>query len=162
MKRIKLTQGKYALVDDLDFEWLNQYKWCALKDTHTFYVGRAVVPRPETGKKMITMHRMILGLGDPKILCDHKDGNGLNNQRENLRIATSSENGMNRRKSKGCHSKYIGVTLHKRSGKWQAMIMKNKKSFYLGWFSLEKNAAKAYNEKAIELHGEFANLNKIS
>src|SRR5690348_11276017 len=104
MKKIKLTQGKYALVDDADFEYLNQWKWQAKKCSDTlFYAHRTqrYGLRSENKKHHFKMHKLILK--SPKgFEIDHEDGNGLNNQRKNLRICTHSQNGMNKKlKSKG-------------------------------------------------------------
>lgn len=90
---------------------------------------------------------------------DHRDGNGCNNRRSNLRFATKSENGMNQRKRENTSSIYKGVYFHKPSGKWLAHIMINGKSIHLGYFVDEIDAAKAYDAKAIVLFKEFTNLN---
>jgi hypothetical protein len=90
---------------------------------------------------------------------DHLDGNGLNNQRSNLRFATKSENGMNRQKQENTTSIYKGVSWHKHNRKWVAYITINGKRSHLGYFISEVDAAKVYNQKAIELFCEFANLN---
>jgi hypothetical protein len=158
MKKIKLTQGKFALVDDEDFEWLNQWKWCYHKEKNknTGYVVRAI------NKKLIRMHRQILNLifGDKKD-ADHKDHNGLNNQKNNLRIVTSQENRRNSLKIKNCFSKYKGVSLHKSTKKWRAYIVINYKQKHLGLFISEKKAAKVYNQAAIKYFGKHAYLNII-
>lgn len=159
MKTIPLSQGKFALVDDSDYEWLNKWDWYALKGAQTFYAVRRTTK--DTGHKMIQMHRLILGLTDPKILVDHRDFNGLNNQRSNLRTATPSQNSSNRQPIKGSTSKYIGVHWFKNAKLWTAQIKKKGKLIKLGYFKIEENAAVAYNNAAIKLHGEFANLNKI-
>lgn len=158
MKTIQLTQGQVALIDDEDFETLNQFKWCAHKDPNTFYAER-VQTKPI--RKTIKMHRLIMSV-PIGFEIDHKDGNGLNNQRNNLRICTRSENQMNRRKKENSSSIYKGVSFHKREGKWRAVIMINGKYIGLGDFDSEVEAAKAYNTKAIELFCEFANLNNIN
>ena len=93
MATIKLTRGKEAIVDDADHAWLNQWKWCALKSKYTFYAIRAVGPRSE--KKYLYMHRVITGAPDGKVV-DHDDGDGLNNRRENLKVCTQAENGINK------------------------------------------------------------------
>lgn len=161
MKEIKLTQGKVALVDDEDFDYLNQFKWYAREYDHTFYACRAV-PIGNSKQKVVRMHRVILGLTEAKTLVDHKDHNGLNNQRNNLRTATPLDNAANR-KGFGS-SKYLGVTLSARNAKkpWVSRVHKGSTSFHLGYFKNEVDAALAYNKKAQELFGEFANLNKIS
>ena len=153
MKEIKLTQGKVALVDDDDFEALSQFKWYANKIGKTFYVVRK---SKDDGKwKTIYMHNEIMcGKG-----IDHMDGNGLNNQRSNLRFCTHQENMMNQRKQGNRSSIYKGVSFFKRDNNWEAYININRKRIRLGNFDSEVESAKAYNDKAIELFGEFANLN---
>ena len=158
MKEIQLTQEKVALVDDDDFEWLNQWKWYAGKTRNTYYAIRNS-PIDENGKQIkIYMHREIMNT--PKeVLTDHKDRDGLNNQKHNIRLCTYSQNGANR-KSYGV-SKYLGVCWDKQSNKWIVRIETDNKSTYLGCFKIEKDAAMAYNEAAKKQHGEFANLNII-
>lgn len=178
MKLIKLTQGKFAQVDDSDYDFLNQWKWYAQKSDRdsTFYAKR----NKQIGKKRKTecMHRLILGIEDSKILGDHKDGNGLNNQRSNLRIVNKYQNARNRTSVKNSSSKYLGVTFHKnrrvkyitkdgtikesisKEG-WNAIIRIDGKNKHLGSFKNETEAAIVYNKVASKLFGEFANLNKI-
>jgi hypothetical protein len=157
MKMIPLTQGKFALVDDEDFEYLNQFKWCADKIGIKWYCGRNIVIG--TNKKFIRMHRIILGLeiGDGKH-TDHIDGNGLNNQRSNLRICTNAENRYNQKKKQGS-SIYKCVSWNKKTMKWISKITFKGKQIYLGSFNIEEDAAKAYDKKAMELFGEFARTN---
>lgn len=149
MKRIKLTQGKFALVDDADYEMLNKWKWCAIKSGKNFYAQRY---------HSIIMHREILQT--PKGLeTDHIDGNGLNNQRSNLRIATHSQNGKNRGKCNNNTSGFKGVSWNKKNKRWQANIKINGKRKYLGEFTSKELAHIAYCEACTKYHGEFANLN---
>lgn len=168
MKLIPLSQqskknkGKYfAMVDDADYEWLNQWKWNATKSKNTFYASRGVW----NGMNMTTilMHRFILGLVDPKIQGDHKNRNGLDNRRCNLRIATNSQNQANRSKPKRKSSKYKGVYLCNTWNKWKSQLRKNGKTIILGYFPFTKvgeiNAAIAYDKAAKKYHGEFAWLN---
>ena len=157
MKEIKLSQGKVALVDDEDFEYLNQWKWTAAKGGHTFYAIRnymidGVVTR-------VYMHRLIIK-PEGRSQVDHKDHNGLNNQRSNLREVTHAQNQHNRT-TKGFSSKYKGVDFNKRKGKWRARITKNCQQIHLGEYSSPEEAAIVYNKAAITLHGEFAHINKI-
>lgn len=152
MKKIMLTQDKVALVDDADFEWLNQWKWYAVKSKRTYYATR------KKNNKSILMHRLILGLTNPNIWSDHRDHDGLNNQRSNLRKSTPLQNASNKIPKIGGTSKYLGVSWCRQTKKWQAHI-RHEKSKNLGRFSSEIEAAKAYDKAAIELHGEFANIN---
>lgn len=158
MRQITLSQGKYALVDDCDFESLNRYTWHAIAIGKTFYARRWIVFGNGRGTTK-SMHREILGLSHPNEIGDHRDGNGLNNQRSNLRIANRSQNGANTEKRKNCTSKYIGV--YKKKNKWLACICYMQKQKYLGSFDNEEDAARCYNEAAIRTFGEFAKLNTI-
>lgn len=159
MKEIKLYSKKYpnnvALVDDEDFDMLNTRKWYVAKPAHTCYAVAWVKG------KMKKMHRVILGMTDPKVFVDHKDGNGLNNQRENIRVATYSQNMANRRSQKNSTSKYLGVYWSKPARKWKAQVRDGGALIYLGYFEKETDAAIAYNNGAVKAHGEFANLNKV-
>lgn len=165
MKEIQLAEGKVALVDDEDFEYLNQWRWSVCKRPNTCYAFRYITVNKKIAR--IWMHRLILGLIDSKILGDHIDHNGLNNQRSNIRESTHSENSMNRMSYKGSTSKYLGVYLHtcKQRGrvykKWRAEIGANKKKIFIGNYKTEEDAARAYNEAAKKYHGEFANLNIV-
>lgn len=168
MRRIPLTQNKFALVDDENYEWLNQWKWCTLKIKtkigNLFYATRAITQKSgKPGKrKMVSMHRQILGLkqGDGK-QTDHQNHNGLDNREYNLRVCTQFQNNCNRLPTGGI-SKYKGVTRQRYKhykSKWKASIKYNRKIIYLGYFENEIEAAKAYDKKAKELFGEFAYLN---
>lgn len=159
MKLIQLTRGLYAQVDDEDFEWLNQWKWCAHKDRYTYYAVRGVGTNSKDGR--ILMHRLILGLTDNSIYGEHIDHNGLNNQRQNLRPATHSQNMSNKRSKNNATSKYLGVSWYKSREKWLATIYKGKKKIFLGYFDCEIDAALAYNNAAKKVHGDFANINNI-
>lgn len=161
MKRIALSQGLYAMVDDEDFEVLNQWKWYAHKAGGLCYARRNM-PADKTGKRgHVKMHRFILGLTDAAIHCDHIDGNGLNNQRENLRKATNALNVINRGSFKNSVSKYKGVDYCKARKKWRAQIQYQGKGQHIGLFNTEIEAAIAYNKSASIHHGQFARLNII-
>lgn len=160
MKQIKLGWKSkpdkfFVLVDDEDYEWLSKYRWHVYKHCHTYYARRIKDGKP------FFMHREILGLTDPKIMTDHEDHNGLNNQRGNLRIADSSQNNSNRRSLTGT-SKYKGVCWNEKRKKWRSYICVNKVRSDLGCYETEEEAAMAYDRKALELHGEFACLNKVA
>ena len=152
---IRLTQGKFAVVDEEDFEYLNQWQWNAHKAGRTFYAVRYIVISGNRTK--MKMHWAVMkGKG-----ADHIDHNGLHNWRSNLRFCTQQENCMNTTKRKNTSSIYKGVSLDKQTGKWEAYIAINHKKINLGFFNLEIDAARAYNEKAIELFGDFACLNDV-
>ena len=141
MKYIPLTQGKFTIVDDEDFEWLNKHKWCAYWNNYTksFYAARH--SKRVNGKQYtVYMAREILGLnrGD-KRQADHIDHNTLDNRRLNLRIVTAQQNGWNRKNAKG-------YSWNNDSRKFQAEIMVNGKSIYLGYFHIAKDARNAYLE----------------
>lgn len=163
MKEILLSKhgknkGKYvALVNDEDFELLNSFKWWANKHRDTYYAARKVY----VGRSQTTIYMQWDVLNGKSI--DHVDGNGLNNQRYNLRFCTKSQNQMNNRKQirkqNNASSIYKGASFHKQTGKWIARIKINGNSIYIGLFPSEIEAAKAYDKKAIELFGEFAHLN---
>jgi len=154
MKTIELTKGQVALVDDADYTTLNQYAWCAQKRRYGYHAARY------DGDRYVYMHREILGLIDSKIQGEHRDGDGLNNQRTNLRIATKRQNGqafqtLRRNKT----SNFRGVCWHRVANKWMANIVVNGKSVYLGLFSEEASAARAYNRAAENYFGGFASPN---
>lgn len=158
MKEIKLTLGKIAIVDDVDFEYLNQWKWTAKKHRNTFYARRNI--QLVGGKQRgIKMHRLIMGITDSNQIVDHRDHDGLNNQRCNLRLCTLNQNQHNRISRKGA-SKFKGVW--RNGNRWSAAIMAFGEKKRLGSFVTEIEAAKAYNNAAVIFHGEFASINQIS
>lgn len=153
---IRLTRGKVTLVDASDYEFLNQFKWCAvLGPSGIWYAARTHGPRHN--QTYVKMHRLIMD-ALPDQLVDHKNGDGLDNKRINLRICTHQENARNQRKTRGT-SQFKGVVWHKQDRKWQAVIVENRKNHYLGQFVDETGAAMVYDEAAKELFGEFACLN---
>ena len=158
MKKIPLTQGQFTIVDDEDYEPLMKFKWCAYKDRNTFYACRNV--RIGSGQRKLQMHRHLLGVDDPTIQIDHRNGDGLDNQRANLRKCTNAQNQMNQRLSRANTSGYKGVTWYKPLNSWCARIQINKKLIHIGYYANINDAAIAYNERAKVLFGEFAFLNK--
>lgn len=144
MKVIQLFKNKGAvLVDDEDYSKLSEYKW--------YLHGRGYATTFYKNKNVL-MHRMLL---EPKYgdQVDHIDGNRLNNQRDNLRICTASENVCNTGIKSNNTSGYVGVS--KNGNRWQANIYKDGKRYYIGSFATAEEASVAYQDKASELHGEF-------
>lgn len=161
MKLIELSQGKQAIVDDEDYEWLSQWKWCF---DNKGYARRSQYLGYVNGKQKTAttlMHRQITG-NVHGMQVDHINGNKLDNRRSNLRLCTHTENMRNSRSSVGSYSKYKGVWLDRRVNKWAARICcGNRKRVGLGYFSVESEAAEAYNAAAKKYHGKFARLNVI-
>lgn len=154
-KYVKLTKGKFALVDDEDFEYISQWKWCV--------AGRYAIRVTQKNKikKMISMHREINKTPDG-LITDHVNGDGFDNRKINLRTCTQKENCHNQRaQSKKKSSKFKGVSWRRDCKKWRAYIALNKKIKHLGYFDDEKDAAMAYNRAALVLHGDFCRLNLI-
>lgn len=161
MKKIPLTQGKFTLVDDEDFERLNKYKWYAHFSKGCFYVRRNLV-RAKIGRKgkLTTMHRALMGAKSGEYI-DHINGNGLDNRKSNLRVSKNLNGncqncGMRRNNTSG----YKGVSLRTKSKKWVSQITAKDKRYILGDYDTAKEAAIAYDMAAKLLHGEYAKTNK--
>lgn len=148
---IALTQGQNAIVDAEDFEWLNQRNWHAGwdKGSNKFYARTA---------GNVFMHQVILNCYPPKEV-DHKNHNTLDNRKQNLRKASHSQNQSNAGIRHNNTSGFKGVNWHKRYRKWDARISHKGRSIFIGSFISAKQAARAYDQKAKELNGEFAHLN---
>jgi hypothetical protein len=155
MKKIPLTQGYFTFVDDADYDYLNNFEWRIQRNKKHIY-ARTNQWLGNGKSKTIFMHRLLLN-ADKTDLIDHKDGNALNNQRQNLRICNSLQNNYNARHPGT--SGYIGVHFNKKQGAFNASIQAKGKKLYLGSFDNPLEAALVRDEKAIELHGEFAKLN---
>lgn len=150
---IKLTQGKYAIVDERDYDWLSQKRWYAWWSGGHWYVRRC----GDNGTK-IFMHRQILNAQKGEVI-DHINNNGLDNRRKNIRKCTWQQNAMNMKPHKDSSSKYKGVFWHKKGKKWSAQIRVNGHRNHLGLFVKEIDAAIAYDNAAKENYGEYAWLN---
>ena len=151
MKLIPLGKSnKFAIIDDEDFEKVNYLKWylCGRRYAHC-YPG------------WILLHRYILNVTDRNIHVDHKDDNGLNCQKENLRLCSNQQNTSNKRNLVPHTSQYKGVSWEKRVQKWRVTLTNHYKQIHIGTFNDEIHAAQAYNKKAIEVFGEFARLNEV-
>ena len=160
MKTIELTQGKVALVDDEDFEWLNGYNWSLSVDQNgAFYAQNAhLTYKNKTGT--MSMHRFVMRLDwyDGKQV-DHRDHNTLNNQKGNLRVCTNQQNQFNKKSWKNASSRFKGVSFEAGRNKWGAMIRIDGKSTRIGRYNTELEAAKAYDDMAEIVQGEFAYFN---
>jgi hypothetical protein len=156
-KLIPLTQGKFAIVDAEDYDFLMQWSWQAKSfpvDKSVFYAKR------DNKGKHVYMHRVLIKASKGEIV-DHVNRNPLDNRKCNLRLCTISQNAYNRKKVSNNTSGYKGVGLIKGSNKWWAKIKVNKTSIHLGAFNCPIEAAKAYDEAATKHHGEFALTNKM-
>lgn len=151
MRKIQLTQGQVALVDDDMYEELNQHKWCVDKGGNTFYAQRQL-PTINGKRHKIKMHHAIIGKPPKGFEIDHKNGQGTDNQRHNLRFVTRRQNQQNQRNGKKKSSKYPGVYWDKRDKKWIAKIQIDGKSSNLGYFVDEFEAFESYR-KAVNAIG---------
>lgn len=159
-KELVLTQGKFAVVDNEDYEYLSQWKWCY----NNGYASRGLTAaeKRELGvtSGRVLMHREIMGQPNG-MMIDHIDGNGINNQRSNLRICSNKENAKNQRMQRNNTSGFKGVSWIKRDKKWRAVIYYNGKLRILGTFQIKEEAADAYDRAACELYGNYALPNFI-
>ena len=153
-------KGKFFTVSDEDFARVSEYSWDLTWDT---YERLTPQPRIRTwmiidGKRVkVQLHRFLMGVTDPKVFVDHKDGNRFNNTRENLRLCSARQNAQNRAKRIDSSSAYKGVA---RKGKgWGAWITEEGTSVFLGAYPTAEAAAMAYDRKARQLYGEFAKVN---
>ncbi len=154
MKQIELTQGQVALVSDEDYEWLSQWKWYFHRHPRGGYAER------RAGSKTLGMHIVIARRMGLTGRVDHKNQDKLDNQRFNLRLATASQNGINRKLQRNNTSGFRGVTWHRQNG-WQAKLQIRGKTRHLGYFNDKQDAARAYNREAVKEFGEFALLNEV-
>ena len=159
MKRIKLTRGYWATVDDIDYDYLNQYKWSYAGRDNEGYAARSTSITLSKGKYKgvrYLMHRLILNASSG-LEVDHINGNRLDNRRSNLRLCTHRENSRNtyRRNNK----RFKGVYYWPRDNNWRAKITVNRKTIHIGYYDTEEMAAKAYDKAALHHFGEFARLN---
>lgn len=152
VRKIKLTNAEYVLVDDADYEWLNQYRW-------SWHMNGVQFRRIIDGKEVRTFMTHLILPRKTGYVIDHRDGDKLNNQKDNLRYATLSGNARNSGIRKDNTSGYKGIC--KRRNRWQAYIYHNCKQLHLGSFVTKEEAAKAYDNAARDLYGDFARLNGV-
>lgn len=167
MIKISLSQNQITYIDNIDSD-LNNYTWSAFKGqtNNTYYALRHLGIWPN--RKTLYIHIIIMErmLGRSLVkgeLVDHKDGNGLNNLRNNLRLVSNSLNQANRKIDKDNTSGYKGVSLFKRDSLWRSRIKVNNKDIHLAYFTYTEQgkieAAKMYDRAALYFFGEFASLN---
>jgi hypothetical protein len=151
VRYIPLTMGKFAIVDAADYEWLNQWNWCTFFDPkrNSYYAER------RNGNKRQFMHRLIAGEEHRHV--DHKNNNGLDNRRDNVRGCTISQNFANRAPQKNNRSGYKGI--YPNGNNWGAKIKVNGENIYLGTRKTKEESARLYDTAAIRYFGEFAQLN---
>lgn len=148
---VPLTQGYEAMIDAADVHLVEGFNWCASVDGNTIYAQRSG-PRPE--KRTIILHRVLMG--EPEGLeVDHCNGNGLDNRRANLRVATTAQNAQNRRITERNTSGFKGVHWDKRDRKWRARIVLDGERISLGLFTTPEAAHAAYCSASAKFHGEF-------
>lgn len=158
MKTIPLTKGYVAFVDDADFEVVSAFKWAALIGVRKVYAYRTLYIDGQRTTQYL--HRFIMGVTDPAVEVDHRDHDGLNCQRQNLRESTKVSNQQHARKRQtSTTSKFKGVSFIQSKGKWRSFIQVDQKQKFLGYHDLEEAAANSYNVAAIGHFGEFADLN---
>jgi len=166
MKQVPLSREQVATVDDCDFEWLSEFKWCALWKTNTqsFYAVRHIPTGPDHPKRqLLSMHNAIWehhnGPIPDGLTIDHIDRTSLNNRQSNLRIATHSQQKQNQRLRSTNTSGYRGVHWDKSSGRWRSQIKIDGKQIWLGHFTDPADAARAFDVAALQRDPTFAQLN---
>jgi hypothetical protein len=158
---VSLTHDHFAIVDEVDVPLVEGFTWGAnikgVNGAHKYALSR--VNHPQSRQRSIFMHRLIMEArdGPSDLLVDHRNGNGLDNRRSNLRWATSQQNLWNRTQCKAA-SGYWGVSKTP-AGTWRVVFNHSGKPFRLGTFNTPEEAARAYDAKCLELRGEFAVLN---
>lgn len=151
MKRIKLTTGRYVLVDSEDFEWLNQWKW---RENSQGYASRNIRKGKRQG--LLFMHKLITGT-DKGTIVDHINRNPLDNRRSNLRAVTATENNINRKVSSSNNTGFAGICWHKKANKWSVEIKAYGKRYYIGLFEDMADAIGARFTSELEYFGVLTN-----
>jgi hypothetical protein len=155
MMQVPLSLGLFALVDDADYEHVMAAgQWSARPSGQTVYAQRRL-SRPGRSATTQSLHTFLTGW--PYV--DHRNGDGLDNQRHNIRQSTHAQNTANRRLPKSSTTGFKGVTRRKRDGRYQAQIGAHGRHYHLGYHFTAEAAARAYDAAALRLFGEFARIN---
>lgn len=166
MKEIRLTRGCVALVDDEDYARLSRFNWFARfsSRSRTFYAARNTGGEEnifDIKRRTVFMHHVVIGWErEPDTEVDHKNGNGLDNRKENLRIVSMNQNQWNATLRTDNKTGMKGVSLHAGSA-FIARIRKGGRETHIGSYATIDEAGHAYNKAAVRLHGEFARLNPV-
>jgi len=157
-RKIPLGEGRITIVDPRDFYWFNNFNWCVKGNGERSYAVR-LISDSDNKTKFLSLHRAIMG-SPAGLQVDHRNRNRLDNRRDNLRLATCSQNQFNKGKTiRKTTSQFVGVSFVKSAGRWKAQIMLDRKTIFLGYFDSEIEAARVYDAAAKKYHGEFARLN---
>lgn len=162
MKYIRLTKGKFCLVDDKDFKKVSKYNWFVFSGRKNYAARMIKNIKVRKRQSMMFMHRMIMNSSE-NYHIDHINGDGLDNRRNNLRVCTSRQNSLNRSYTKKNKVGFKGVRLSKRSLSkgYIAQIVNEGKQVYLGYFFTKEDAARAYNKASIKFHGKYGYVNSL-
>ncbi len=150
MRKIQLTQGKEAIIDDEDFELVSKHKW------HCVLIGGSSYA---CNNRKEYLHRVLMNPNIDKMV-DHVNGNGLDCRRSNMRLCIRQENHRNLRKSTNNTSGFKGVCFDITRNKWKASIGHERKKIHIGYFNSKEEAAINYDKKSSEIFGNFACTNK--
>lgn len=155
IRQIVLSRGLCTMVDAADYGTASAFNWSASKGDHCWYAVRQ--SRKDEGKGIVLLHRFLTNANNG-VYVDHRNRDGLNNLRSNLRLCTNQQNCRNTRPRPGT-SKFKGVSLDRRRGDWSAQVHVNGRKKHLGFFKSEEDAARAYDRAAAQHFGDFAYLN---
>lgn len=153
---VPLTRGYEAIIDAEDVPLVEGFNWWASPGKNTFYAARSGKTQPDGSRPYIAMHRQIMR--EPPMFVDHRDGNGLNNRQVNLRVATNGQNKQNSAINRNNTSGFKGVHLRSDFSKWVARIEANGKRVTIGSYATPEEAAAAYADASVRLHGDFGRI----
>ena len=161
-KKIPLTKGKSAIVDNNDYDILAKYSWYSNESSTTPYAYRSRWISGENRSVEIPMHHVVMNCVGRGEEVDHINGNGLDNRKENLRFVTRAQNNWNQKPRNCTSSRYKGVSWNKRREYWESYIQVNNRKHHLGSYQNEEMAALAYDLSALCMRGEYARVNNVN